>query len=409
MKPVDDPGQICPPEPGSASPRGTARTLPGLVEPWFDTDEYHARLRCLQDAMQARSLDAAVLLQPESVTWLTGFFTRGYSSFNFVLVPREGAPVAFFRNVEDYYFTRTSVFPERVHWTDGQDPVATGAALIARRVAPEGRVGIELGAWPLNAARHATIRAALGMIELTDCTAAVARLRQIKSRAEIALMRRAARAAEAGTAALVAAALPGTSERALAACAAAAMVGAGSDLPGPGVLSSGPGALHLHGSYTDRVLEPGDTVQYEPIACVRHYHARFMRPIKVGPAAAADHDRAAALAAIQDEALALVAPGVPASVPDRLYRARLAETGLAPDYPNKTFYGLGLLLPPSGGEGPEATPDADWTFAPGMTFHSYLIVAGFGMSETIAVTDDGIERLTRFPRQLLLGGTQVAP
>lgn len=382
---------------------------PGLVEPWFDPAEYRDRLARLQAGMEAAGLQAAVLFQPESVTWLTGFFTRGYGSFNFVFVPRRGEPWAFFRNVEDHYHTRTSVFREREHWTDGQDALARGARLIARRLGSTDRLGIEMAAWTLPATRHIALRQALGRVDAVDCSPMTAALRQRKSPAEIAMMRRAARAAEAGTAALVATAAPGVSERDLAASASAAMVRAGSDLPGPGVLSSGTGALHLHGSYTDRALRPGDTIQYEPIACVRHYHARFMRPVKVAPATARDADRAAMLAAIQDEALASVAPGVPGSVPDRIYRARLAETGLAPDYPMKTFYGVGLLLPPSGGEGPEATPDAAWTFAEGMTFHSYLMVEGFGMSETIAVTGDGIERLTRFPRRLLIAGETVAP
>ena len=70
--------------------------------------------------------------------------------------------------------------------------------------------------------------------------------------------------------------------------------------------------------------------------------------------------------ASKTKALAAVSPGVPASVPDRIYRARLAETGAwRRNYPMKTFYGVGLLLPPSGGEGPEATPEAAWAFCGG--------------------------------------------
>ena len=37
-----------------------------------------------------------------------------------------------------------------------------------------------------------------------------------------------------------------------------------------------------------------------------------------------------------------------------------------------------------------------------MTFHSYVLARGFGMSETIAVSTDGHERLTDFPRQLFV-------
>jgi Xaa-Pro dipeptidase len=204
--------------------------------------------------------------------------------------------------------------------------------------------------------------------------------------------------------ALVAAARPGASEREIAADASAAMMRAGSDIPGPGVLSSGEGALHLHGSYTDRRLEAGDLVQFEAIPAVRHHHARFMRPIRVAQASGADREIAERLAEIQDAALAAVAPGVPAHVPDRICREGLARSGLAPDYPNKTFYSVGFMLPPVSGEPLEATPGASWEFQAGMTFHSYLLVQGFGMSETIAVTADGHERLTRHPRRLLIGG-----
>ena len=37
-----------------------------------------------------------------------------------------------------------------------------------------------------------------------------------------------------------------------------------------------------------------------------------------------------------------------------------------------------------------------------MVFHSYVLARGFGISETIVVTQTGSERLTRFPRRLLV-------
>src|SRR5580765_4937414 len=49
--------------------------------PWFAREEYLARVARVQAALKARGLDALLAFQPESVTWLTGFFTRGYSTF----------------------------------------------------------------------------------------------------------------------------------------------------------------------------------------------------------------------------------------------------------------------------------------------------------------------------------------
>jgi Xaa-Pro dipeptidase len=37
-----------------------------------------------------------------------------------------------------------------------------------------------------------------------------------------------------------------------------------------------------------------------------------------------------------------------------------------------------------------------------MTFHTYVLAQGFGMSETIAITTEGYERLTTFSRQLFI-------
>ena len=378
--------------------------VPGLTEPWFPPAEHAERLDRVQTAIATRGLDGILLFQPESVTWLTGFYTRGYASFQFVAVPASGDPVVCLRDVEIRYLERTAAYRKHAAWTDTDDPIRIGADMVRRLIGPGARVGIELAAWPLSAARYLALGAALAGATLEDASDVVQSLRFIKSPRELAFMARAARCAESGMAAAAEAAIPGTSERNLAAAVCDAMIRAGSDTPGPGVLSSGEGALYLHGSYTDRILAAGDTVQLETIPCVRHYHARFMRPIKVARASENEQAFADRLITIQDEALAAVAPGVPATAPDGIYRSRLLGEGLVERYTNKTFYSVGLLLPPSGGEALEASPAAKWRFRAGMTFHTYLLARGFGLSETIVVTEAGCERLTKFPRRLIVTG-----
>lgn len=375
-----------------------------MVQPayWFTPDEYRARVGRVQAALKARGLEALLAFQPETVTWLTGFFTRGYSSFQFAIIPAEGAPVLFCRDVEEYYLDSTCVFSDRVMWTDSDDRIALAAATIAGRIGPAAAIGVELGAWMLNAQRWAAIAAALPGVRVVDESMLVPRMRLIKSPAEVAYQRKAARAAEAGMQAAIDSAGVGVSEREMAAEICAAMIRAGSDLPGPGVMSSGERAFHLHGGYSDRVLAAGDIVQIETTPNSRHYHARFMRPIRVAQASDADHRLAERLIAIQDAAIATVAPGVAATVPDAIYRDGVLSAGLRETYTNKTFYSVGLLLQPSGGEPLEAHPGADWAFEPGMVFHTYVLAQGFGMSETILVTDTGAERLTLFPRQLFV-------
>jgi Xaa-Pro dipeptidase len=369
---------------------------------WFAREEYLARLHRVKAALAASKYDALIAFLPETVTYLTGFFTRGYSSFQFVIIPTAGEPVLVCRDVEEYYLDATCVFPGRALWTDSDNPVDVAAAAIRQTLGGKARVAVEFSAWPLNAARFRALHERLPELSWHDESLLVTRMRFVKSPAEITYQRSAARAAEAGMQAAIAAATEGATERNMAADICAAMIRAGSDLPGPGVLSSGERAFHLHGGYSDRVLRGGDIVQVECTPNVRHYHARFMRPMKVTQATDEDHRVVERLIAIQDEAIAAVAPGVPATVPDRIYRDGVLSAGLRETYTNKTFYSVGLMLQPNGGEPLEAAPGSDWSFQPGMTFHTYVLARGFGMSETVTITATGVERLTNFPRRLFV-------
>lgn len=369
---------------------------------WFDKSEHEERLKRVQTALVQKGQDALLAFQPETVTWVTGFFTRGYGSFQCAIIPASGAPTLICRDVEAYYLDSTCVFPDREMWTDSDDPAVVAVHAIRSRLGDKPNLAVEMKAWPLSAARWRAIREALPGARWQDESSLVAEMRFIKSPAEIAYQRRAGKAAEAGMQAAIDTAGVGVSEREMAAEICAAMIRAGSDLPGPGVMSSGERAFHLHGGYSDRILEAGDIVQIETTPNVHHYHARFMRPTRVARADDEDHRIVEQLITIQDKALAEVRPGVPAATPDHVYRDGVLSAGLRETYTNKTFYSVGLLLQPSGGEPLEAAPGCSWSFEPGMTFHTYLLARGFGMSETIVITENGYERLTNFPRRLFV-------
>jgi Xaa-Pro dipeptidase len=370
---------------------------------WFERSEYATRLQRVQKQLNDKGYDALLAFMPETVTYLTGFFTRAYSSFQFAIIPASGEPTVICRDVEEYYLDTTCISPNRALWNDSDDRLAVAATAIRQALGGNLKLAIEMSAWPLSVARFEGLKTHLPEAVFSDESRLVVDMRLIKSPAEIAYQRRAAKAAEAGMTAAISTARAGNSEREMAAEICAAMIRAGSDLPGPGVMSSGERAFHLHGGYSDRVLDHGDIVQIETTPNVRHYHARFMRPIRVGAASDEDMRVVETLIAIQDAAIAEVRPGVAASIPDAIYRDGVMAAGLRETYTNKTFYSIGLLLAPSGGEPLEAAPGCSWTFQPGMTFHTYVLARGFGMSETIAITEDGYERLTNYPRQLFIG------
>ncbi|BAV50276.1 dipeptidase [Mesorhizobium loti] len=103
----------------------------------------------------------------------------------------------------------------------------------------------------------------------------------------------------------------------------------------------------------------------------------------------------------QDEAIALMRPGTPASMIDRACREPILAAGLRETYTNRAGYSLGLNYRPSAGEFiRKFVPGAEWVLEAGMVFHMLMMAAGMGFSETVLVTERGPERLTSMERKL---------
>ncbi|MEX3994796.1 M24 family metallopeptidase [Paraburkholderia sp. EG286A] len=370
----------------------------------FSESEYRQRVTNVQADMREKELDALIALEPESVAYLTGYLSpRGYNGFHCAVVPAEGEPVIVYRRAEIYHFEKSCAFEKSFRWSDGDNIEQLVAKAVASVLGNKKRLGVEMFSWQLNASRFKALKTVLpGDLQIEDVGNLVRRRRIIKSTAELNYMRRAGRAAEAAMDAARGVARVGASEREIGAAVAAAMVRAGSDRAEPGPIASGEAAHSIHCVFTDRVLERGDTVQLEMCPHVHNYHARFFRPLKVGEASRDEIDFARRLFEIQDEALAQVRPNASVRAADAIYRRGAEATGKVSEYHYKTFYSVGLMLYPNGAEYLEAAPVSDWYFEPGMTFHTYLFVDGFGVSETIAVTDNGYEPITRYPRELLI-------
>lgn len=376
-------------------------------DPWFSREEFEQRVHKAQDEAARLGVDMILAFHPESVTYLTGHWTRGFQLFQFAIIPAKGEPTVVLRDVEEFHLNRRYAFSDRVFWSDGDVPREVAVAAIKRAGGTRARIGIET-AYPLDVNLFEALKEGLPDAEFIDIGKTLATFREIKSPAEIDYMRRAGVISELGMNAGVAAIHEGANELDVASAASSAMIRAGSDNADPGPMASGERAGQIHSVYEDRVLKLGDDVHLEVNPCINYYYARFFRPIKVGRASEADHELAHTLLSIQDKAFAEVGPGVPAAVPDRIIREGFVTAGLRfpppldkmERYPNQSFYSCGFILPPLQHVF-SATPKKQWTFQPGMTLHSYFFVR-FPFSETLLITDTGYERLTNYPRELIV-------
>jgi Xaa-Pro dipeptidase len=370
----------------------------------FTDGEFHRRLTATQDAMRARGIDVLLVHTPENICYLTGYETSGYFEYQTLAVPAEGVPELLIRNVERLNVDEYS-WLDRAHvWKDGTDYLAATSGIVGR-MCPHGTVALERHSWFVPADTAAALQTRLSGHRVVGSDRLVERIRLVKSAAEIAYVREAARLADLARAAAVEAARPGASENEVAAAAHAAQISAGGEYPAlPHYISSGDRLELGHAHWTDAVLRPGSLVKMEYLGVRRRYHAGLTRPVSVGLPAdtsvVADVDLAVRL---QDETFAELRPGASVDRITRDAQRRLADSG-RPAFRIRLGYSMGIGFPPSAGEGQTADfrAGATWELVAGMVFHMLSVLrVGLVVSDTVLITDTGYERLTRTPRQLL--------
>jgi Xaa-Pro dipeptidase len=381
----------------------------GFVRP-FAQDEYDWRVESVRAGMAVRGLDLLIVTIPENVTYLTGYETIGYASYQVLAIPLSGDPLLMVREMERTVAETTSWVPRVETFGDTDDAVDVTRRILSARGLLAGRghrVGLEDTGWFLSPAAHARLRAALGE-GVQSGSGLVEHARRIKSAAEIEWIRAACRLTEAGMQAAFDTIAPGRTENQVASAAYSAMVGGGSDfLVGDPIVTSGWRSGVGHFTFANRVLETGDTILLEFGACRRRYFGPLMRSAVVGPPAPEVARMGAVIIAALDAAIVAIRPGATSGAVDQACRGVIEAAGLEPYFRKRTGYSVGVAYAPDWGEGHiiSLRRDDPTVLEPGMVFHIPPALRvprqyGLGMSETVLVTAGGCEVLTRFPRRI---------
>ena len=379
----------------------------------FASAEYHARIARACERMNELGLDGLLLFRQESMYWLTGYDTAGYSQFQCLWLGRDARSMLLTRSADKRQARLTSILKDVRVWVDSAtaNPAQTLRHELAELVAPGARLGVEYAATSLNAQRGRLLDAAFADMALVDASELISGLRVVKSEAELAYVREAGRLADAAWRAAFAEARPGQSESDILATIYATVIrGGGDPAAGRFVCGAGRNALLCRYFTGKGVIAPQDQINIEFAAAYRHYHAALMRTVVVGPVSPIQRRMHEA----NIEALALccsrLRPGhtfgdlfdAHASVLDRhgFRHARLNACG----------YSLGAAYPPTWMEWPMVYAGNPQPIDPGMVVFLHMIQldsdSGFAMclGETYAVTDSAPERLSGLGLDLPVAG-----
>ena len=301
--------------------------------------------------MAAAGLDALLIFRQESMYWLTGYDTFGYVHFQALVLTADGRLALLTRSADRLQARFTSRIEDVRIWRDAGDaaPERDLKALLADLGLAGRRIGVEWDAYGLTAAKGRRLADALdGFAPLADASMLVTELRAVKSPAEIACHREAARLADAALDAAVAATGPGAFEGdILAELQGAIYRGGGDDPANEQIIGSGPGALMCRYFSGRRHLADDDLLTLEFAAAWRHYHAALMRTIVVGR----PDPRVLAMHAACREALlaaeAALRPGDPLADAFDAHARVMEAHGLGAAKLNACGYSLGATFAPN--------------------------------------------------------------
>lgn len=364
----------------------------------FTFGEFQRRLGELRARIAERCLDAVVITDPENIAYLTDYQTTGYSFFQALVVPLEKEPFMITRSLEESnVHARTWVELTRPY-PDTGDAIQMLVDALREFGLSDKRIGYERNSYFFPAYQQDCIHTTLKNAKLMDCFGIVEEGRICKSQEEIAVMRRAALATEAGMKAGIEICQPGITENEIAAEISAAMFRAGGETPAVmPYVTSGPRTMIGHATFEGRTVLPNEHVFLEVGGCYRRYHTAMMRTVILGELSDAMYQSQEIMKRALKEIHRVVQPGMTVSDVDNLVRNIIMDNQVGASLITRSGYSIGIAFPPSWDEGYiiSLKQGNSAVLKPGMTFHMIPWMWGIegdktcGISDTIEITDDG--------------------
>ncbi|XWN32326.1 MAG: Xaa-Pro peptidase family protein [Devosia sp.] len=344
----------------------------------FERDEFAARMDRLQAAMAEDKLDAMLLFAQESMYWLTGYDTFGFTFFQCLVVTKGGRMALITRSADLRQARHTSIIDEILVWADraGADPTKALKDHLFELDLLGARIGVEYDTHGLTAKNGRLLDDQLRSFgTLVDASDIVPKLRSVKTPAEIAYVRKAAQLADDAWRAGVDLIGPGADEGAILAAMQGAVFSGGGDYPGNEfIIGSGKDALLVRYKAGRRVLDTDDQITLEFAGVYRHYHAAMMETVVVGTPRPRHHDLYEAAAAALEAVVATMQPGRTFGEVFDAHAAVMQEHGLSSHRLHACGYSLGAAFTPSWMDWPMFYHGNPAEIVPNMVLFAHMIL-----------------------------------
>ncbi|MCQ9617685.1 Xaa-Pro peptidase family protein [Paenalcaligenes niemegkensis] len=382
--------------------------LTTTTERTFKDEEYQSRLKQVRANMAQAEIDTLLVQSFANIFYLIGHQTTGLANFHCLVIPSQGEPYLVVRRLELLMAQASSWITNFTVWEDVDDPVEVTIQSLLEHGLTKGSIGLEQSALAVSARQFMLMQQHLTDADLMDASGLVEKCRRVKSSREIDYIRETGRMTVAGMQAALDQIGEGRSENEIAAAAVSTMYRQGSEyMAREPTVNSGTRSGIPHTTFKRRIMQRGDAVLLEMSASYNRYSAPLMRSAFIGAPSSEVEKWAEACVNGLEAALKTVAPGRTGGDIEKAVSDVYRQYGLSAG--KRAGYSVGIGFPVTWMEAEIISlKQGDSTvLEPNMVFHIVPALRqphrfAVGCSETVRVTETGVEILTGMERKLFI-------
>ena len=384
----------------------------------FEKEEYEIRISKVRKSMDEKNIEVLIVTDPSNMAWLTGYDGWSFYVHQCVVLSLEGEPFWYGRGM-DTNGAKLTVFmqheniigyPDDYVQNPEKHPMDYLSEILTEKNCAKKTIGVEKDNYYFSASCMESLQRNLVQANFVDSTGLVNWQRTVKSPRELEFMRKASRIVEKMHARIFEVMEPGMRKNDLVAEIYHSGITGTEDGGGDyaaivPMTPTGADASAPHLTWDDQPIPNNSGTFFEIAGCYRRYHCPLSRTIYLGQPPQKYLDVEKAVLEGIEAGLEAAKPGNFAEDIEAAWRKTIAKYGYEKE--SRCGYAIGLSYPPDWGERTVSFRKGDKTvLEPNMTFHFMPALWfddwGLETTESIVITDSGVETLANVPRKLFV-------
>ena len=386
--------------------------------PAFEKEEYEIRISKVRKSMDEKNIEVLIVTDPSNMAWLTGYDGWSFYVHQCVVLSLEDEPFWYGRGM-DANGAKLTVFmqheniigyPDDYVQNPEKHPMDYLSKILTEKNWAQKTIGVEKDNYYFTASCLESLQRNLVQANFVDSTGLVNWQRTVKSPRELEFMRKAARIVEKMHARIFEVMEPGMRKNDLVAEIYHSGITGAEDAGGDytaivPMTPTGADASAPHLTWDDKPIPNNSGTFFEIAGCYRRYHCPLSRTIYLGQPPQKYLDVEKAVLEGIEAGLEAAKPGNFAEDIEAAWRKTISKYGYEKE--SRCGYAIGLSYPPDWGERTVSFRKGDKTvLEPNMTFHFMPALWfddwGLETTESIVITDSGVETLANVPRKLFV-------